>query len=69
MYLAVLAIVLGWTLYFASPWLGLYLAVLAVGCHLRVTRVEEPWLRRQFGPEADRYLATVPRWIPSLRPR
>jgi protein-S-isoprenylcysteine O-methyltransferase Ste14 len=68
MYLAVLTIVLGWALCFGSGWLALYLAVLAAGFHLRVTLSEEPWLRRQFGAEADRYLAEVPRWLPRFTP-
>jgi protein-S-isoprenylcysteine O-methyltransferase Ste14 len=68
MYIAVLAIVLGWSLYFGSTRLALYLAALAVGFHLRVTLHEEPWLRRQFGAEAARYLTEVPRWIPRFRP-
>jgi protein-S-isoprenylcysteine O-methyltransferase Ste14 len=67
MYLAVLAIILGWALYFGSPWLALYLVTLAVGFHLRVLLHEEPWLRRQFGPDWDRYREAVPRWIPRLR--
>jgi len=69
MYLAVLTIVLGWSLYFGSPGVALYSVVLAVGFHLRVTLHEEPWLRRQFGPDGSRYLKTVPRWIPRLRAR
>jgi protein-S-isoprenylcysteine O-methyltransferase Ste14 len=68
MYLAVLTIVLGWSLYFGSLGLALYMAVVAAACHLRVTLHEEPWLRRQFGPDGARYLATVPRWLPSLHP-
>jgi protein-S-isoprenylcysteine O-methyltransferase Ste14 len=30
--------------------------------------VEEPGLRRRFGPEYDRYRAHVPRWLPRLHP-
>jgi protein-S-isoprenylcysteine O-methyltransferase Ste14 len=69
MYLSVVAIVLGWSLYFGSYWLALYLAVLAIGFHIRVRLHEEPWLRRQFGPDWERYRAAVPRWIPRLRAR
>jgi protein-S-isoprenylcysteine O-methyltransferase Ste14 len=68
MYLAVLAIVLGWSLYFGSLGLALYLAILGVGFHLRIVLHEEPWLRQRFGPEAARYLSDVPRWLPRLRP-
>jgi protein-S-isoprenylcysteine O-methyltransferase Ste14 len=67
MYLSVLLIVLGWCLYFGSCWLALYLAVLAVGFHIRVTCHEEPWLCRQFGPDWRRYSDAVPRWIPRFR--
>ena len=67
MYLAVLTIILGWTLYFGSRSLALYLAVVAVAVHLRVILHEEPWLRRQFGPDATQYMAEVPRWIPRFR--
>jgi protein-S-isoprenylcysteine O-methyltransferase Ste14 len=69
MYLSVLTTVLGWSLYYGSPWLALYLAVLAVGFHIRVTMHEEPWLSRQFGPDWKRYADAVPRWIPRLRPK
>ena len=68
MYIAVLTIVLGWSLIFASGWLALYLVVLAVGFHLRIVLHEEPWLQRQFGVEWGAYSATVPRWLPRLRP-
>jgi protein-S-isoprenylcysteine O-methyltransferase Ste14 len=67
MYLAVLTIIVGWALFFGSRSLELYLAVVAVAVHLRVILHEEPWLRRQFGPDAARYLAEVPRWIPKFR--
>jgi protein-S-isoprenylcysteine O-methyltransferase Ste14 len=64
MYLSALAIVLGWSLYFGSLWLLLYLAGLAVAVHIRVRMHEEPWLSRQFGADWDRYAGAVPRWIP-----
>jgi protein-S-isoprenylcysteine O-methyltransferase Ste14 len=69
MYLSVLAIILGWSFYFGTWRLALYLGVVAVGSHLRVTLGEEPRLRAQFGPEWDRYARSVPRWIPRLRAR
>ena len=42
MYLAVLTIVLGWSVAFGSAGLALYLVVLAIGFHLRVVLYEEP---------------------------
>jgi protein-S-isoprenylcysteine O-methyltransferase Ste14 len=68
MYLAVLILVAGWGLAFGSVPIGLYLAVLAVGFHLRVVLAEEPWLRRTFGAEWEGYAKRVPRWLPRLRP-
>jgi len=64
MYLAVLAIVSGWTLLDRSPWLLLYLVGLAVAFHLRVVLNEEPRLHRRFGAEWETYAASVPRWRP-----
>jgi protein-S-isoprenylcysteine O-methyltransferase Ste14 len=64
MYVAVLTIVLGWAVAYASAWLTLYALVLAVACHLRVVLHEEPWLRRHFGAEWSAYAAAVPRWLP-----
>jgi protein-S-isoprenylcysteine O-methyltransferase Ste14 len=67
MYVAVLTTVLGWCLAFASAWLALYAAALALAFHLRVVLHEEPWLGRQFGNEWSAYAASVPRWLPRLR--
>jgi len=69
MYVGVLSLVLGWTLYLASPFLAAYVGLLAVGFHLRVLMHEEPRLDAQFGQEWRIYKAAVPRWIPSLRCR
>jgi protein-S-isoprenylcysteine O-methyltransferase Ste14 len=44
--------------------LGAFVAVNA----LYLPLVEEPALRRRFGPEYERYMANVPRWVPRLRP-
>jgi protein-S-isoprenylcysteine O-methyltransferase Ste14 len=68
MYIAVLTIVLGWSVVFGSAWLALYLLALAVGFHLRVVLHEEPWLRRQFTEEWGAYSASVSRWLPRLTP-
>lgn len=68
MYVAVLTIVLGWSVVFGSAWLALYLLALAVGFHLRVVLHEEPWLQRQFTAEWSAYSASVSRWLPRLRP-
>ncbi len=67
MYVAVLTIVLGWSLAFTSASLALYALVLALAFHLRVVLHEEPTLKRKFGEGYERYRKIVPRWIPAWR--
>jgi len=67
MYVAVLTILVGEVLVFASWAIAAWAAVLAVAFHLRVIWYEEPVLRRTFGPAFDDYSRTVPRWIPRRR--
>lgn len=64
MYIGVLAVVAGWTVYFGSIRLLEYGAALAVLFHLFVVLVEEPLLRRRFGAAYEEYCRSVPRWIP-----
>jgi protein-S-isoprenylcysteine O-methyltransferase Ste14 len=66
MYIAVLILVLGWSLAIGSRWLAWYAGILAFAFHLQVVFHEEPWLLRQFGAEWLAYSASVPRWIPRL---
>jgi protein-S-isoprenylcysteine O-methyltransferase Ste14 len=66
MYVAVLTVVLGWTLVFGCTWLAFYLVALAIGFHLRVLFYEEPRLRQQFATQWSAYSAAVPRWLPRL---
>jgi protein-S-isoprenylcysteine O-methyltransferase Ste14 len=68
MYIAVLTVVLGWTLVFGSIWLAFYMVALAMAFHLRVLFYEEPRLRQQFAAEWKAYSAAVPRWLPRVRP-
>jgi len=68
MYLAVMTLVLGWSLAAGSRLLTGYDLLLAVGFHLRVVFSEEPWLHRQFGAEWVEYAAGVARWLPRLSP-
>lgn len=69
-YLAGISLLLGvGLLYF--PWrawmdLGLPLLLL-VYFHVAVVRIEEPELRRRFGPKYAEYCARVPRWLPTPR--
>src|SRR6185503_9885976 len=63
MYVAVLTILCGWALTFASRGLWAYAACFAVAFHLRVVLFEEPWLARTHGAAWDEYRARVPRWL------
>lgn len=67
MYLAVLTVIAGWSLLYASAWVAFYLVLLATAFHWRVLLQEEPWLHRQFGVEWEIYSASVSRWRPRLR--
>jgi protein-S-isoprenylcysteine O-methyltransferase Ste14 len=67
MYIAVLTIIAGWALIFGSLRLGLYLLFLAVVFHLRVLYYEEPWLKRKFNADWEKYSKEVPRWLPHPR--
>jgi protein-S-isoprenylcysteine O-methyltransferase Ste14 len=43
-------------------------AAFVVLFHFGVVLLEEPQLRRRFGPEYDDFCRHVPRWIPRFRP-
>ncbi len=67
-YLGVLSMVVGEAaLYRASVLLG-YAGALLLAFHLFVVTYEEPTLRRKFGAAHERYCASVPRWLPRLKP-
>lgn len=68
-YVAVVTLVVGQGLVFASPAVLLYAALLALVFHLFVVLYEEPTLRRTFGAEYDAYCRAVPRWLPRFRSR
>ena len=63
-YVAVVAILLGEALFFASPAALAYAAVVAVAFHVFVLVYEEPTLRDTYGREYEDYCRRVPRWIP-----
>ena len=68
MYISVLTLVAGWSIFFTSSILALYTVILAIGFHIRVLVNEEPWLNSRFGNEWICYSANVSRWIPRLKP-
>ena len=63
MYLAVLIVLSGWAVAFASRGLWIYALIVAIAFHLRVVLGEEPWLARTHDGEWNRYRARVPRWL------
>ncbi len=63
MYVGVLSIVFGWSLWFRSPSLAIYGCAVAACFHLFVVLYEEPRLSRVFGESYDQYRARVPRWV------
>jgi protein-S-isoprenylcysteine O-methyltransferase Ste14 len=68
MYVCVLCILLGWCLISGSAVMVVYIFFMATMFHLRVTRNEELWLKREFGADWAVYAATVNRWWPRLKP-
>ena len=69
MYVGVLSLIAAQALYFASPGTLLYATLLFLAFHSFVIVYEEPTLARTFGATYQRYLESVPRWIPRLPPR
>ena len=67
MYVGVLTVLLGETLWFGSRRLLGYTAAVALLFHLFITLYEEPVLQRSFGDAYQRYRATVPRWLLPLQ--
>ena len=68
MYVAVLALVLGQALLFASWGLFAYLVVLGLTVNAFVRTYEEPTLRETYGPTYEEFCENVPRWLPRLTP-
>jgi hypothetical protein len=63
MYIAVLIILCGWAIMYASRTLWLYAGFVAIAFHLRVIFGEEPWLARTHGAEWTAYRSDVARWL------
>ncbi len=68
MYLAVISVILGQALVFASVPLLVYSACVWLVAHIFVLAYEEPTLRRSFPDDFAAYAAAVPRWRPRLTP-
>lgn len=63
-----LLILLGEALLFGSIALLFYWLISLALLHVREVLIEEPALRRRFGPSYEHYSNSVPRWIPRLSP-
>ena len=67
MYIAVIALIFGQAVLFASWGVALYGIVIALAFHTFVLLYEEPTLREAYGEEYAAYCAATPRWIPRFR--
>lgn len=63
MYVAVLTVILAWSIRYQLPALLLYGAVVGLCFRSFVVFYEEPYLSRTFGAEYADYRARVPRWL------
>lgn len=63
MYIAVLLVILGWTLWFRSRGVAIYLAAVATAFHFRVTLYEEPRMAELFPSSWLHYASRVRRWL------
>src|SRR5215467_6586489 len=68
MYVAVVSLILGQGLLFASVRVLEYGVAVWAGFYLFVLFYEEPTLQKSYGPEYEEFCTNVPRWIPRLRP-
>jgi protein-S-isoprenylcysteine O-methyltransferase Ste14 len=64
MYVGVLLVLLGEAVFFRSTSGLLYALVWLALIHLNVVFYEEPYLRRRFGGDYERYTRAVHRWLP-----
>jgi protein-S-isoprenylcysteine O-methyltransferase Ste14 len=69
MYIGVLLFSFGNAIWFGSPLLAGYAAILWIIFHIFVLLYEEPHLRKIFEAEYREYCQSVPRWIPRFRRR
>lgn len=68
MYVAVLSIIVGQAMLFASWAVLLYAIVVAVAVGSFVRLYEEPTLARRYGAQYEAYRRAVPGWLPRLTP-
>jgi protein-S-isoprenylcysteine O-methyltransferase Ste14 len=66
-YVGAVFIFLGHFLWFGYWALLIYPALAFIGVHFFVVLYEEPTLKRRFGDSYEKYLKSVPRWVPKFR--
>lgn len=64
MYVGVLAVILGWAMFFQERRVLFYAAAAGICFHLFVVLFEEPQLREKFGEQYQSYCRQVGRWVP-----
>jgi protein-S-isoprenylcysteine O-methyltransferase Ste14 len=62
-YVAMLLIIAGWAIVYASSAVAIYGVVMLVLFHIRTLAGEEPTLAHAFGREWTEYQQRVPRWL------
>ncbi len=67
MYVGILAILIGYFLWFGFWNLLIYLVIIFLAFHTFVTLYEEPTLKKKFGLAYEDYCQRVPRWIPKFK--
>jgi protein-S-isoprenylcysteine O-methyltransferase Ste14 len=67
MYISVLLVLMGESIFFWSTRLLEYAAIVAIGFHVFILAQEEPTLRRKMGAAYEQYVQDVPRWIPRFK--
>jgi protein-S-isoprenylcysteine O-methyltransferase Ste14 len=67
MYVADVLILLGEALLLESSAILVYAGVFWLALHVLVVTLEEPRLKRRFGPSYERYCQRVPRWVPGIQ--
>ena len=67
-YVAMLVVLIGWTVTYWSRALAIYTVAMFVAFHIRTILGEEPRLASVFGDEWQRYVRRVPRWIGFVAP-
>lgn len=66
-YVGVMLLFLGHFLWFGYWKLLLYALVSFLGMHAFILLYEEPMLKKKFGAAYEKYLQSVPRWIPHFK--